>query len=56
MKTATTTLRLEILREAIEQYKAIQKGQLATEHEKMLASLKQMECEEMIRELMEGPR
>lgn len=52
MTDAQTTLRLEILREALEQYKANQKAQHASEHERLLAALKAMECEEIIRELM----
>lgn len=50
--TSQTALRLDILREAKDQYDAIAKARHSTDVERTLAALKAMECEEMMRELM----
>ena len=52
MTAAQDTLRMEILREAKDQYNAITKAKHVDSAEYLLAVLKEMECEEMIRELM----
>jgi hypothetical protein len=52
MTAAQTTLRMEILREAKDRYDAITRAAHVSSNEYMLAQLKEMECEEMIRELM----
>jgi hypothetical protein len=52
LSASQTTLRLDILREAIDQYKAINKANQVNSLESTLAVLKIMECELMIRELM----
>ena len=51
------TLRLEILREAREQYEALKNAKHANAAERQLYALKEMECSAMIRELLqpEGP-
>jgi hypothetical protein len=51
MTSSRYTLRLEILREAFDQYKAIGAALHASATEKQLAALKAMECEAMMREL-----
>jgi threonyl-tRNA synthetase len=52
VSASALTLRLEILREAIDAYKANQKTLHSTDAERMMYALKIMECEAMIRELM----
>jgi hypothetical protein len=52
ISASQTTLRLDILREAIDQYKAIQKASQVNSVESTIASLKIMECELMFQELM----
>jgi hypothetical protein len=51
MTSSQYTLRLDILREAFDQYKAIGAALHATATEQQLAALKAMECEAMIGEL-----
>jgi hypothetical protein len=53
IEASAMTLRLEILREARDQYIANQKALYVTDSERLMAALKVMECEAMIRELME---
>ncbi len=51
-QVSETTLRIEILRDALEQYEAASCMREATGNERMLASLKAAECEAMIREIL----
>ena len=51
MTSSQYTLRLDILREAFDQYKAIGAALHATATEQQLAALKAMECKAMIGEL-----
>lgn len=54
MSFVSFTLRLDILREALDQYKALEKAAQATSAERQLYALKALECEAMIKEMMGG--